>query len=207
MDLDAYRQSAESFLAELTTEYYRHYAGLQDEYGIEPIYARHAGLFTAGAVGSLRDLAAGAEPGSEERRRLTMLVDFAVEGYVGEQTKAVEAEQARREAALELLVDGERIGFRESNPLQANEPDPDRREQIEAARLDAYRRELGPLYVELTERQHAAAHTLGWPSYLAMCSECKGVDYSALAAQTASFSTATAPILRRPAPLLLSTTG
>ena len=46
MDLAAYRDSAESFLAELTAEYYRHYAGLKDEYELGPIYERHAALFT-----------------------------------------------------------------------------------------------------------------------------------------------------------------
>ncbi len=191
MDLDAYRHSAESFLTELTREYYRHYAGLQDEYAIEAIYARHADLFSAAAVGSLRDLGAAAQAGTEDRRRLAMLVDFAVEGYVGEQTKTAEAELARREAALVLEVDGGTLGFRESSVVQANEPDPDRRALIEAARLEAAERELASLYVELTERQHDAARGLGWPSYLAMCADCKGIDYPALGAQTEAFTTAT----------------
>jgi hypothetical protein len=191
MDLDAYRHAAESFLAELTGEYYRHYAGLQDEYEIEAIYARHGELFTAGAVSSLRERRQAVEPGAEEGRRLRMLVDFAVEGYVGEQTKAAEAELARREADLVLELEGESIGFRESSVVQANEPDPERRARIEEARLEAAERELSPLHVELTERQHEAARSLGWPSYFEMCVECKGVDYSNLAEQTAAFSSAT----------------
>jgi hypothetical protein len=191
MDLDAYRHSAESFLSELTTEYYRHYAGLQDAYEIEPIYARHVDLFTSEAVGSLQDLRGAAAAGTEEHRRLQMLVDFAVEGYIGEQTKAVESELARREAELVLELNGESVGFRESSVVQANEPDPERRAEIEEARLEASERELGPLYVEFTELQHAAAGTLGWPCYLEMCRDCKGVDYAALARQTAAFSTAT----------------
>jgi hypothetical protein len=31
MDLDAYRGAAETFLSELTSEYYRHYAGFKDD--------------------------------------------------------------------------------------------------------------------------------------------------------------------------------
>ena len=50
MDLDGYRRSAEAFVTELTREYYRHYAGLNDEYEIEPIYERHGSLFTREAV-------------------------------------------------------------------------------------------------------------------------------------------------------------
>ena len=53
-----------------------------------------------------------------------MLLDFAVEGYVGESTKAVEEELARAEAALTIEVEDERIGFREAPVVQANEADP-----------------------------------------------------------------------------------
>jgi len=54
MDLDAYRAAAETFVGEYTREYYRHFAGLQDELGIEAVYARHEQLFTRAAVEELR---------------------------------------------------------------------------------------------------------------------------------------------------------
>src|SRR5438309_633504 len=120
MDLGSYRQSAEAFVSELTAEYYRHYAGLSDDYEIEPIYARHGDLFARGAIEDLRARTDAAAPGSDERRRLTMLLDFAVEGLSGQRTKELEAELARREATLTISVDGERIGFRESALVQAN---------------------------------------------------------------------------------------
>jgi hypothetical protein len=60
MDLDAYRVSAESFMSELTGAFYRHYAGLDEDFAIEPVYAAHAELFTRGAVESLRSLTAAA---------------------------------------------------------------------------------------------------------------------------------------------------
>ena len=56
MDLAAYRGSAEAFVSELTNAYYRHYAGLEDEYAIEPIFERHAELFDRAAVDDLREL-------------------------------------------------------------------------------------------------------------------------------------------------------
>src|SRR5690242_18329656 len=101
MDLDAYRRSAESFVSELTGEHYRHFVGLKLSYEIEPIYERHAELFSARAVDDLRSRLASVDPGpAEERRRLTMLVDFAVEGYIGQATKHAEAELARLEATI-----------------------------------------------------------------------------------------------------------
>jgi hypothetical protein len=190
MDLPAYRSSAELFISELNAEHYRHYAGLKNDYEIEPIYERHGALFTGEAVESLRELATGASEG-EDRTRLTMLLDFAVEGYVGQATKQVEAELARREASLRIEVDGEPIGFRQSAVVQANEPDRARRELIEQVRLAALERNLGPLYGELVERQHDCATALGWRSYREMCEQCKDLDLARLHAQTSAFATAT----------------
>nr|MDQ4040914.1 hypothetical protein [Actinomycetota bacterium] len=190
MDLDAYRAAAESFTAELSLEYYRHYAGLQHELGIEPVYDRHAALFERATVENLREAAQRASA-SHERRALRALLDFAVDGYLGRATKRLDAELARRETELTLEVDGERLGFRESPVVQANEPDPDRRARIETARLEATARALNPLRREALELQHALARDLGWRSYRAMCEDLKGFDLDALAAQTAAFAAAT----------------
>ncbi len=195
MELDAYRQSAETFTEELMGEYYRHHAGLQDSFEIEPIYARHADLFTRDAVEALRELdeRASANGSRDERRRARMLLDFGVEGYVGEATKAVEEELARTEAGLTIEVGGERIGFREAPVVQANEADASRRAAIEAALLAATRDPLGPHHRELIERQHACATELGWASYADMCAHLKRIDLRALSTQTAAFADASAP--------------
>jgi hypothetical protein len=191
MDLDAYRASAEEFVAELTAEYYHHYAGLKDEYEIEPIYERHASLFSRGAVDALRAEHEAARAGSDEQRRRRMLLDFAVEGHLGQATKELSAALARREAAMSIEVDGERIGFRESPVVQANEPDAERRARIESARLEATDRELNPLYRESIEQQHALARELAFPSYREMCATLKGVDLRGLQSQTGAFIAAT----------------
>ena len=145
MELTAYRTDAEAFTAELMLEYYRHYAGLQEAFEIEAIYERHADLFSRGAVDELRELASDGAEGDEARSRRALFA-FAVEGHLGQATKDLDAELARREAELQIEVDGLPIGFRESAVVQQNEPDADRRARIEAARL------------ETTEsRAHAAA--------------------------------------------------
>jgi len=188
MDLDAYRGTAERFITELMREYYRHYAGLKDSFEIEAIYASHGGLFSRDAVQALRELDARTTEDGDERRRARMLLDFAVEGYVGEATKAIEEELARAEAALTIEVGDERIGFREGPMAQANEPDPGRRAEIERALLTATDEGLGSHYRERIERQHACATELGWASYADMCAHCKGIDLTALSEQTAAFA-------------------
>ena len=199
MDLDAYRRSAETFTEELLREYYRHHAGLQDTFEIEPIYARHADLFARDAVETLREVDEGASANGsdDDRRRARMLLDFAVEGYVGEATKAGEEALARTEAGLTIEVAGELIGFREAPVVQANEADARRRAEIEAALLAATRERLGPHHRELIERQHACATELGWASYADMCTYLKRIDLQALSAQAAKFSQASAPTYPR----------
>lgn len=197
MELAAYRQSAEAFVSELMDAYYRHYAGLDEDYAIEPIYERHRALFERRSVEAIRDLAERADADSDEGRRLRMLLDFAVEGLIGQATKALEAELARREAHLSLQVDGGLVSFRESTMRQANEPDPGARAEIERQRLAATEEHLNPLYDELVGRQHEAAATLGYGTYREMCQHTKGIDLPALQAQTDTFAAASDGSYRR----------
>ena len=88
LDLDTYRADSERFIAELSREYFDHFAGLKDDFEIEAIYERHAPLFERGAVDELRTLAQGAS-GDDESRRLRLLLEFAVDGHMGQATKAI----------------------------------------------------------------------------------------------------------------------
>jgi hypothetical protein len=173
LNLRAYRTDAEAFLGELDREYYLHFSGQQDEYGIEAVYERHPGLFTREAVESLREDGCRA------------LLEFAVQGLIGRETKAEAAELARREAALEIEVDGGRLPYREASVRQANEPDPERRGRIDLARNEALDEHLNPLLVELFERGRSLVAELGWPSTLTMCEELSGIDVRALGRQAA----------------------
>lgn len=199
MDLSAYRQQAEAFVEELGDAYYQHYAGLDEGFAIEQIYDRHGALFSREAVerlgeaaASARDAAAaGTGGGDDAARRLRMLRDFAVEGYLGRAT----AEQAERlaqcEAGLRLDVGGTVLGFRESAVAQANEPDRERRIAIERARLEATDATLNPLHRAALERTRELTASLGWESYRALCAELKGFDLAALSEQTEAFLAAT----------------
>ena len=119
------------------------------------------------------------------------LLEFAVHGLIGQECKAEAAELARREAALEVEVDGEPMPYRETSVAQANEPDPDRRAAIDAARNEALDEQLNPLLLELFERGRSLPRELGWPSTLVMSEELSGIDLRALGRQTAALIEAT----------------
>jgi hypothetical protein len=186
VDLDTYAARAEQFIGAMDREYYLHFAGHKPEFEIEPIYERHAGLFGRAVVDELRDRLASAAPG-DETRRARYLLELAVSGLLGNETKAEETELAEREAALEIEVGGERMPYRQSAVAQANEPDAERRAEIERARLEALERDLNPLHRRELERAHELARDLGWPSYRAMYAELKQIDIGALEQQTSAF--------------------
>jgi hypothetical protein len=180
VNVDEYRAEAETFLTALDREYYEHFAGLKDDFEIEAIYERHAGLFSREAIDGLRE--------GDSR----ILLKFAAEGYVEQAVKELSAEFARLEASLEVELDGEAIPYRQAAVVQANERDPTRRRALEQARNELLEARLNPLLLEMFERSRELVRDLGWPSVRAMTEELSGIDLAALARQTDAFLTATA---------------
>jgi hypothetical protein len=88
-------------------------------------------------------------------------------------------------------VAGERMPYRTAPVVQANEPDADRRAEIEAARNAVLAERLNPLHLEELETAHATCSELGWPSYLDAFSDVRALDLRALATQLERFAEAT----------------
>jgi oligoendopeptidase F len=206
LDLDTYSAEAERFVTAMDREYYEHFAGHKQEFEIEAIYERHRDLFEPSMIDDLRDRLANGT--GDERRRVHYLLELAVGGLMGEATKAEETALAEREATLEIEIDGRKEAYRQSSVVQANEPDPDRRAEIERARLAVLDRELNPLHRAIIERVHELARDLGWESYRAMCEDLKGIDLGMLVEQTGRFTEETGAVYReRVEPQLLRQTG
>ena len=190
LDLDSYARGSERFVSEMDREYFLHFAGHKEEFEIEEIYERHACLFEREVVEQLQELrATGAD---DDARRVRYLLELAVGGLLGRETKREEVELAEREAALELQVNGDRLPYRQSMVTQANEADPARRAAIEQARLELLDSELNPLHLSGLERAHELARELGWSSYRDMYADLKQIDLYALERQTSAFLEATA---------------
>jgi hypothetical protein len=190
-DLDEYRREAETFLEEIDREYYLQGAGRKPDLDIEPIYERHEGLFERVSVERVGEARRAA--GGEEEARLRYLHQFALDGYLGSITRAFEARLAELEASLELEVVGETLSYRMAPVVQANEPDSDRRAEIETARNALLAERLNPLHREALESAHAACVELGWPSYLDAYSDVRALDLRALAEELERFAEVTEP--------------
>src|SRR5919106_2094613 len=178
-ELDAYRERADRFIADLDEEYYLHFAGLKDTLDLEPIYDRYADLTTIEQAQSI----GAAVNGSGGIRELWR---FACEGYLGQLTKEYEEKVARLEAELKATVDGEAVPYRMIRPAIANESDRTRRERLERSRNDLVEEHLNPLYLEAHERVRAALGQLGAESYFELYTRF-GFDLESLAAQCRAF--------------------
>jgi hypothetical protein len=158
-ELDAYREEADRFIAELDEEYYLHYAGLKETFELAPIYERHAdltGLEQAQSIG----LAVNGGRGIRELWR------FACEGYLGDLTREYAERAAMLEAELEVTVDGETIPYRMIRPTLANEADRDRRERLDRVRVEIVEEQLNPIHLEAVQVEQRAVRELGAPTHL-----------------------------------------
>src|SRR4051794_3263755 len=153
-DLDDYRRQAELFLEEIDREYYLQGAGHKPDLEIEPIYERHEALFERAAVERIGE--ARRQVDGEEEVRLRYLNQFALDGHLGAATRSLEAQLAELEASLEIDIEGETIPYRMAPVVQANEPDAERRAEIEAARNATLAERLNPLHLQALESMHAA---------------------------------------------------
>jgi hypothetical protein len=185
VELDGYRRQAETFCEQIDREYYLHHAGRKRSFDIEPIYDRHAELFSRRAVEDLREAARSA--GGEESRRVRYLLDFAFQGHLGREVKAEATRLAELEAEMVVEADGEAVPYRGVTVALANEADAGRRAGLERARDALLSERLNPLHLEMLERVHALVGELGWSSYRQACAELRGIDLEVLAAQAGEF--------------------
>ena len=157
------RGGAERSASELDREYYLHDAGHKAELEIEPIYERHGWPVRADAVdGSALRRAAGRRHRRRARGACATCWPVRARGLP----------RARRPAPRRRSSPGSRRRSRSSLRRgrsrtarcaveQANEPDPERRAALEAARNELLAERLNPLYRAALERAHELCRELG----------------------------------------------
>jgi hypothetical protein len=151
-ELDAFRDKADRFVAEIDEEQYLHYAGHKETLDVEAIYERHEEL-------TRLETATAFEGGPVELWR------FACEGFLGNLTRAHQERLAAIESELEATVDGDTIPFRMLRVVLSNEADRDRRQRIEETRLRLTDEQLNPVYLDAAEIDREAVSSLGAPNY------------------------------------------
>jgi hypothetical protein len=158
-ELDAYRDEADRFIAELDEEYYLHFAGLKENLELEPIYERHQELTKLEWAQKLGDAVNG-------DRRVRELWRFSCEGHLGNLTTQFSERVAALETELQANVDGETVGYRMLRPTIANTEDRAKRERLDEARTQLTDEHLNPVYLEAVAVSQEAVPRLGAPTYV-----------------------------------------
>ncbi|MDP9261723.1 MAG: hypothetical protein M3O89_07130, partial [Actinomycetota bacterium] len=156
-ELDAIREDADRFIAELDEEAYLHFAGHKETYDLVPIYERHAALTKLDTA-----LAVGASVNGG--RNVRELWRFACEGYLGNFVSEEEEKIAEAETKSVKIGD-EEIPYRDLRPRIANEEDRALRQTFERARNEATQEHNG-LYIRKHQVVHRESERLGAPNYL-----------------------------------------
>jgi len=151
-EIDAFRDDADRFVAEMNEEYFQHFAGHKETLELEAIYERHPDLTRLETAQALRSAP-------------TELWRFACEGFLGNLTRQHAERLAQAEAELEATVDGKTIPFRMLRVELSNEPDRDRRERLEKARVQLTDEHLNPIYLDAARIDREAVQKLDAPNY------------------------------------------
>ncbi len=202
LDLHRYRRRAEEFVGALDLEYYEHFSGRKPVCDTAAVYDRYPELFTGESIEGLEGLYR--EATGDAKLRLAYLLAFAVDGFMGEQTKHLADELANTEGAAQIDVGGETIGLRQAGVAQGNEHDPARRRRIQEARLAATAEKLNPLLERIWRRCHELAAELGHKNYKELYAEIRGLDYDHLRAELEAFLSDTAGLYERAMDRLVS---
>jgi hypothetical protein len=151
-EIDAFRERADRFIADLDEEYYLHYAGLKETLDVEQVYERYEELTRLETAQRLE----GAP---------TELWRFACEGFLGNLTREHQARVARTETELSATVDGATVPYRMLRVQMSNEPDRGARERLEQERLRLLDEHINPVYLDAVDIDRAAVQQLGAPNY------------------------------------------
>jgi hypothetical protein len=189
LSLERLRAQGETFMEELSREYYEALAGLKPEAVLQPVYARHADIVGPEALAMTVELLRDAPPGSEEERSARLLAEWLAESQSARALAALDERQIAWEAqAVVRLEDGRQVPYQRASIEMANSTDRRERLALESARAALVGVELAPLRRErlARERDLTEALDLG-DGYLGTFERLSGVPLADLRAQCESF--------------------
>jgi hypothetical protein len=154
LSIERLRRDGQTFMEELTREFYLSTAGLKPTAELQPIYQRHSQIISPDSLALMLESFRGATPGSEEHRQARMLLEWQVDSVASRELATLdERELAWEASAMVTLPDGERMQFERTPIEMANSTDRDWRLGIEKARAALVQAELAPLRRERFQRE------------------------------------------------------
>ena len=179
----AYERDLAAFISQREEELYQHGAGLHDELALEPIYERHASLFTRDVVDELRRRV---EAGGAELGHNRALLAAATDGFIDSEVATLTDAVGTGEATAVVIWRGETIPYRSLRNRISEISGRAERNGLFASYVEA-EEAINPLRRERFERMGAVARDLGYADYVELIKTTRGFDPDALGAEIRDF--------------------
>jgi hypothetical protein len=187
--LDRLREDGQTFMEEMSREYYLAMGGLKPTAELQPIYEKHAGLVDPDTLAMTLEAFRGTMAGTEEHVRARMLLEWLAGLRSGRELASLdEREMAWEASAMVNLSDGSKVQY-ERVPIEiANAADRARRLAVHEARSKLVEAELAPLRRERFQRERDIIEALDLgDGYNATWEALSGVSLTDLSAQCEQF--------------------
>lgn len=179
-DLDQASQRLADFAAEYSTESRLSWVGEKDAPDRAAIVRRYSDLFSRNQVEAAKRLYESSEGELRERARRLY---FSLLGMnISEQTVELGDQLDTRLLSSKVEVDGEKLPYYQAQAEYMHEADFDRRERLFAA-TEKIVAETNPLRREMLERELELIGSWGYPGFVELIAEEKGIDYAAFRAR------------------------
>jgi hypothetical protein len=172
LDLAVFERDAEAFSRALSREHYLQGAGLKPTLDLTPLYEDFTHLFREDTFGEV--LKAELEPTPKRH-----LLDFVATGYLEDQAKPYTERLAALEASTTVPWEGQSLPYRAAAVAIANEPDAQRRHDLDA-RHRAATASFNPVYEARHRTLLERARALDRGDYVALHDELRQLHLAEL---------------------------
>ena len=192
--LDSYRRDFAKFHTACAREHYLFHSGQKDSLTVAGIYDRYNHLFERDSIARLkRELADSAGDFGTDPVSIRRLLAFATEQFLEASVKTITEDISQYEALATVKVMDRDITFQGATVAITTEPGREARRGIYTRRL-AVIEASNKLRAERLVKQHEAARSLGYLSYLELFEQLRRQNYAEIAAQATALLSDTEPV-------------
>src|SRR5262252_8154945 len=109
LSIERLREDGESFMQEISREYYLAHSGHKNAAELQPIYARHAAILGPDALAMVLEAFRAAAPGSEEQRSTRLILDWLAESQSARELASLDERQIAWEASAVVHVSDTKV--------------------------------------------------------------------------------------------------
>jgi len=151
--IEQLRGRAQAFMEDVSREGYLTHAGRKHEAELQAIYAQYADILDGETLQFCIEQFQNAEEGGEEQRAARMMLDWQIEGQLGQRLAELEEREIELENTAVVRLDDREISYQEAPITIVNTTDRRERNAIDAARARVAQQQFEPLALEQLQRE------------------------------------------------------